>query len=72
MGMDPERAQLDAHRAGLPRACGDGPLLPVSIARGAQATPRLWGWTCDCGYVVGTMKGYPAPVGMDLYYDYYL
>ena len=50
--------------AGVPHACGDGPGLSEDAARGAESSPRLWGWPAGVRHPASARHEFPTPVGM--------
>ena len=64
-GMDPRTIGSRTYYAGLPRACGDGPLNPLMPRPSNRAPPRLRGWTPTEPDAPPPHRGSPAPAGMD-------
>ena len=64
-GMDPARTVGGTTGTGLPRARGDGPVIPPPRDRLDQASPRSRGWTRLLIGFGDRWFGFPALAGMD-------
>ena len=52
-------------RAGVPRACGDGPRLRTTMSLERMCSPRMRGWTVERHPRAGRQAVFPAHAGMD-------
>ena len=66
-GIDPFKGRYKRHDGGLPRIRGDRPQQHSFDHLPFLATPHTRGSTPACVGVVGSVAGYPAYAGIDLF-----